>query len=164
MADTRFIYFAIPEDPYLLQKLGEVSLYHTNLDHMLRMTIKSLANLSVDDALDATERTSSSALRERIRKLARQRFGEGEVLLKLEAILERCQRATAKRNELIHSIVGHELDKEPLMRRSGNKWGPLPTVEDLHALTVELFAVAGEVHNARRHGFLHEALEARKAP
>jgi hypothetical protein len=164
MADTRFISFAIPEDPEFLKAIGEVSICHGFLDHMLKMTIKTLAGLSVNEALDATERATAAVLRERVHKLARQRLGEGPALLKLEAILERCRRASASRNEIIHNVVGQELDREPLMRRSGNKWEPLPTVDELRALAVDLQTIAGELNTARRHGFLDEALKSRKAP
>lgn len=162
MADTRFIFFAIPEDPEFLKAIGEVSLCHGHLDHMLKMTIKSLAGLLVEEALDATERATAGVLRERVHKLARQRLGEGPALLKVEAILERCRRASASRNEIIHNVVGHELDGDPLMRREGNKWGPLPTVDELRALAADLQALAKELNDARLHGFIDEALKSRK--
>jgi hypothetical protein len=161
MADTRFIYFAIPTDTEFLKAIGAVSICHAHLDHMLRMTVKTLAELSVDDALDATERTPSVVLRERVHKLARQRLGEGPPLLKLEALLERCRRATGRRNELIHNVVGHELDREPVMRREGNVWGPIPTVEELRALATELQNLAGELNDARLHTWLAEALKSK---
>jgi hypothetical protein len=164
MADTRFIYFAIPEDPEFLKAIGEVSICHGQLDHMLKMTIKTLTGVSVDEALEATERTTAAVLRERIHKLARQRLGDGTALVRLEAILERSRRASASRNDIIHNVVGQELDREPLVRRAGNKWGPLPTVDELRALAVDLQTIAGELNEARLHGFLDAALKSRKAP
>lgn len=130
---------------------------------MLRMTIKTLAELSVDDALDATQNNSSSALRERIRKLARQTIGEGPALLRLEAILERCHRATEKRNELIHSIVGRELDGEiAMLQKRDRTWAPVPPADDVKALAHEIISLAKELNEARRRGFLAEALKSRK--
>jgi hypothetical protein len=163
MADTRFIYFAIPEDPEFLKAIGEVSICHGHLDHMLKMTVKTLTGVSVDEALESTERATAAVLRKRVHKLARKRLGDGAALVRLEAILERCRRASGSRNDIIHNVVGRELDGDPLMRRAGNKWGPLPTVDALRALAVDLQTIAGELNEARLRGFLDEALKSRKA-
>lgn len=64
--------FHIPEDKELLAAFGEVALRHEHLNHILRMTIKTLARLTPDEALDATSYDGSRQLRDRIRKLARQ--------------------------------------------------------------------------------------------
>jgi hypothetical protein len=159
-----FMMFHVPQDKGLLAAIGEVSLRHEHLNHILRMTIKVLARLEINEALDATAYDSSSQLRERIKKLARQRLGEGEPLLKLQAILERCKRATEKRNELIHSVWGQELDGEPARKGASNEWRPLPTVEDLHQLAEEIMRLTGELNEARLEGFLHEALVRRLTP
>jgi hypothetical protein len=155
------ITFHVPTDKDLLAAFGEVALRHEHLTHILRMTIKTLARLRVDEALDATVYDGSRQLRERIRKLARQRLGEGEALLKLQAILERCRRATDRRNELIHGIWAKELDGEPLRRTNDHSWHPLPTADDLRALAPELQTLTDELNTARLDGFLSEALAKR---
>jgi hypothetical protein len=155
------ITFHVPTDKDLLAAFGEVALRHEHLTHILRMTIKTLARLRVDEALDATVYDGSRQLRERIRKLARQRLGEGEALLKLQAILERCRRATDRRNELIHGIWAKELDGEPLRRTNDHSWHPLPTADDLRALARELQTLTDELNTARLDGFLSEALAKR---
>jgi len=81
------ITFHVPTDKDLLAAFGEVALRHEHLNHILRMTIKTLARLEVGEALDATAYDGSRQLRERIRKLARQSLGEGQPLLKLQALL-----------------------------------------------------------------------------
>ncbi len=63
--------FHVPEDPALRAAFGEVALRHEHLSHILRMTIKTLAGLEVNDALDATAFDGASLLRDRIRKLAK---------------------------------------------------------------------------------------------
>ena len=155
------ITFYVPTDKDLLAAFGEVALRHEHLTHILRMTIKTLARLRVDEALDATVYDGSRQLRERIRKLARQRLGQGEALLKLQAILERCRRATDRRNELIHGMWAKELDAEPLRRGNDHTWHPLPTAEDLRALANELQRLTDELNTARLDGFLSEALAKR---
>jgi len=41
--------------------------------------------------------------RDRIRKLGQMRLGEGAALLKLQAILKRCEAASRKLNDLLHN-------------------------------------------------------------
>ena len=156
--------FHIPEDKDLLAAYGEVTLRHEHLNHVLRMTIKTLARLEVDEALDATVHDSSSQLRERIRKLARQRLGEGEPLLKVQALIERCRQATDRRNDLVHSVWAKELDGEAVRRSNHLGWQRLPTVDELHSLCQEILALTNELNHVRLEGFLHQALAKREAP
>ena len=150
--------FHIPNDTELLAAFGEVALRHEHLNHILRMTIKTLARLRPDEAFDATAFDGAAQMRERIRKLARQRLGEGEALLKLQALLERCRRASDKRNELMHGIWAKELDGEPKRRGSDQNWYPLPTAADLKVLANEIWILADKLNAARLDGFLSEAL------
>jgi len=140
-----------------------MALRHEHLSHILRMTIKTLANLWPQEALDATAYDGARQLRDRVRTLARQRFGEGEVLLKLQAFLERCKRATDQRNELMHTVWAQELDGEPMRRGSDQKHYPLPTIPELQALSGEIDVLARELDTARLEGFLAEALIAHAA-
>jgi hypothetical protein len=155
--------FHVPEDKELLAAYGELSLRHEHLTHILRMTIKTLARLEVSEALDATAYDGAARLRDRIKSLARQRLGEGEALLKLQAILERCKRATDKRNDLIHSVVGKELDGETFRQGNDHNWLPLPTVKELEALGEEISVLTGSLNDARLYGFLAEALAKRSS-
>ena len=154
--------FHVPTDKALLAAFGEVALRHEHLSHVLRMTIKTLANLRPDEAVDATAYDGARQLRARIRKLARQRLGEGEPLLKLQALLERCRRTTDWRNELMHGIWAKELDGEPLRRGSDSNWHPLPSAQDLSDLASEIESLTQAINVARLEGFLSEALLQRK--
>ena len=158
------IMFHVPENKDLLAAYGELGLRHEHLTHILRMTIRTLARLEISEALDATAYDGAAQLRDQIKKLARQRLGEGEALLKLQAILERCKRATEKRNDLIHSVWGKELDGESLRRGNDHKWQSLPTVEELKALGEEIHALTESLNNARLDGFLAKALVKRSLP
>lgn len=156
--------FHVPEDPNLLAAYGELSLRHEHLTHILRMTIKTLARLEVFEALDATAYDGAARLRDRIKTLARQRLGEGEALLKLQAILERCKRATEKRNDLIHSVWGKERDGETYRRGNDHSWQPLPTIEELKTVGEEIRVLTETLNDARLTGFLAEALAKRSLP
>lgn len=158
---TKMMIFHVPEDKVLLAAYGELSLLHEHLTHILRMTIKTLAELDVTEALDATVYDGAARLRERIKTLARQRLGEGVALLKLQAILEQCKRATERRNDLIHSVWGKELDGEAFRRGNDHSWQPLPTAEELIALGEEIRVLTNSLNDARLVGFLAEALAKR---
>ena len=161
---AKMMVFHIPEDANLLAAYGELSLRHEHLTHALRMTIKTLAGLEVTEALDATAYDGAARLRERIKTIARQRLGEGVALLKLQAILEQCKRATEKRNVHIHSVLGKELEGEPLQRSNDHSWKPIPSVEELKILSEEIRILTETLNDARLLGFLGEALAKRPLP
>ena len=158
----RMMTFHVPEDQDLLVTLGIITLRHSHLHHILRMTVKTLAEVSVEQALDATARQGSAELRQRIRKLAKMRLGEGNALIQLQALLERCRRVTEWRNDLVHSIWAQELDGDAKVRTEDHKWKPIPTIDELNALSTELLSLTDELSNARSEGFLAQAIERTK--
>ena len=151
----------LPENLDLLAAVGKVAIRHGQLDHVLRMTVKTITRITTREALDATERQGSAALRARVRKLAKQKVGEGDALVHLDALLARAGRATRRRNELLHALWAAQLDGQGLIRGEDGKWYDHPTVSELDALVSELDAVTRDLNWARLEGFLKEALEAR---
>jgi hypothetical protein len=119
------IYMGVPEDKRVLEAIGKIAIRHGQLDYSMKMAIRTLSGVAIDEAIDATERQSSRDLRERVRRLARKRIGDGEAFVRLEAILERARRATERRNELLHGLSAQELDGDPVMRSSGRAFGPI---------------------------------------
>jgi hypothetical protein len=152
------IIFHVSKDPDLLAAFGELTLRHVHLTYILRMTIKTLTEVEVVEALDATALDSSSLLRERVRKLARKRFGEGSALVKVQALIERCRRATEKRNDYVHSVWAQELDGAAMRRDSRNAWQSIPTIAELSGLSQEILGLTQELNHARLEGFIFEAL------
>ena len=162
MVASTFMVFAVPEDAAWLQSLGVVTIRHGHLDRVLRLTIKTLAGVTVREAIDATTRENSSVLRGRIRKLAKQRLGDGAPLVKLQALLTRAQRATDRRNRLIHEVCGRILDEpDAQLLADDHTWKPLPSVTELDDLASELDAIVRELNNARLGGFILLALNER---
>jgi hypothetical protein len=159
------ITFSLPNDEALLAAIGKVAIRHGQLDYVLKMMVKSIERLRIREGLDATERQSTSELRQRVRKLAKQKFGEGPALVRLDALLTRSRRATDRRNELLHGLWAVDLaDGREVFRHEGHDWGEQPTVANLEALADELAAIAGELNSARLEGFIKEALEQRGQP
>jgi hypothetical protein len=158
---TPIIEFHVPENPEWLKAFGRVSVVHTHLDHVLRLMIKTLANVAAEVALSATESEGSAVLRDRIKKLAKQRLGEGAALLKVQDTVERCRRVTQRRNDLIHSTIASDwlgVDEEARMYRAGFPVAPLPTVKELESLEKEMGQLIAEIEQARLVGWLAEAL------
>jgi len=158
---STMIMFHVPGDRELLAAFGEMALRHEHLNYILRMTIKTLAGLTPQEALDATINDGSGQLRDRIRKLARQRLGEGQPLIKLQALIRRCQRATDKRNEFVHSVWAKELDGEAQLRNSDHSIRSLPTIQELSTLSSEIQELTNTLNQARLDGFLSQALTKR---
>jgi hypothetical protein len=151
--------FHVPEDQPLLAAIGEVTLRHEHLTHILKMTIKSIAELSPREAVDATQYEGPRTIRERIQKLARQKLGEGESLLKLQALLTRAGRLSERRNALTHGLCAQELDGDPGIMEEFGVLRPLPSVDELNSLAKEIEALTNELNEARLYGFLKIALE-----
>jgi hypothetical protein len=155
----QMISFHIPEEPELLATLGEVALRHVQMNHILKMTIKTLTNLTPEEAIAATKYESSSQLRDRIKKLARKQLGEGAPLLKLQAIMTNCERLTTKRNELVHGLWAKELDGDAHIRDAYGKTRPLPKPQELKELAMELEQLTYRLNFERLEGFLKQALD-----
>lgn len=149
----------LPTDERLLGALGRIAILNSHLERVLRMTIKSIENMTSEQALDATRRLGARELRKIIIKLAKKKLGEGSELMRLRAIIGRAERAAEQRNELVHRVWSHSLDGSPGLLDDRGHLMPMPSAADLDALAGELAAVAQELNQARLKGFLKEALD-----
>lgn len=158
MTAARFVSFHVPQDQELLAAFGEVALRHEHMNHILRMTIKSLAGLTPAEALAATRYESSRQLRDRAKVLARKRLGEGRPLLKLQAMLNTCGSLTDKRNNLVHGLWAKELDGDAHVRDAEGCARPLPMLQELRQLAKEIEDHTKIFNFERLEGFLAKAL------
>ena len=62
----------VPSDFKVLRAMGRVTAAHANLELVLKMCVKSLARLSVEEAMLAKDRASTSEVRGCVRRLFRQ--------------------------------------------------------------------------------------------
>jgi hypothetical protein len=159
---AKMISFHVPQDSELLAAVGEVAIRHEQLSHILKMTIKSLTGVAPEEALKATTHEGSAQLRDRVRKNARKRLGEGAPLVKLQAILADCKRLTDKRNDLVHGLWAQELDGDAHIRDSYGNAKPIPTTTELRELAQELAELTGRLNTERLEGFLFQALSKRE--
>ncbi len=81
-----------PDDPNLLEAAGKVALAHGQLELMLRMTIKTIDCLSVQDALNLTAKRKNSQLRKDIEKKFFQRTNDVNARKTLLDLLVKCKK------------------------------------------------------------------------
>ena len=166
MATTRktkspMIQLKPPDDPDWLAAYGKVAAHSALLDLVMSMTIKSITEVSVENALRATRRTTAWALRERVRKLAKDRLGDGPAFIELEAILCLAEEWAEERNSLIHSVFARDEAGNPIIQDPVRGHLTIPTVKELETLASQIEHVHGMLNLSRLKGSLRAALEKR---
>ena len=106
----------LPSEETVLGAVGHVAIRHGQLTNVLKMTVKSILGLPVREALDGTARQSFRELKRRVRHLAKQRIGDGTALICLDALLQRAQLMTDRRNDFIHSLWSKDAQDNPVIR------------------------------------------------
>lgn len=155
------ISFHVPEDKELLSALGVVTLRHEHLNHILKMTIKSIADITPEEAFYALKYEGSRSLRQRVNKLGKKELGESKALLKLQSILGRAEIVTEKRNKFIHGLWAKEPDGDAGIMAVPGELHPLLTIEKLKKLANEIAEIIQELNEARLGGFIKQRLEER---
>jgi hypothetical protein len=157
----RAVSFADPQDPEIVKAIGVIALRQARLDYSLRMVVQSLSTLPPDRRPKITFRVCSRDLRERIVRLARERFGSDDVLSYLEAALEECETATARHNEIMHRIVARQIDgaRNASMKNDSREEKPAPSAEEFRGLSDAVTQLVDNLDDGRMHGYLHEAMQ-----
>jgi hypothetical protein len=153
---------AIPEHPGLTEAIGRVTIAHTHLELILRYTVKTLAGLSVKDALDATQGERISDIRRRIRRLFAETKPTDSELIRLDALLGAARRLSEKRNTVLHSAWSETPAHQAVMKGEDYRWNPAPSNQEVNALTDEILVLVKKINDARLRGFLYEATKRRK--
>jgi hypothetical protein len=151
--------YGLPNSEKVLAAIGRIAIRHGQLENALRRVLGDLAGVTENEALDATAFTNTRELRIRVRKLAKQRFGDGPLLVRLDSLLERARRASDGRNELVHSTWASENGKV-VVRNARHEYLPMPKVEVLEENLKELTDITLELANSRSAGgFIEEAIK-----
>jgi hypothetical protein len=157
-----FIIYDEPHDAAILETVGRVAFRHGHLHYEMRLLLKSLTEVTVAEAMDATARDSFGSLCDRVRKLARQRLGEGPDLIRVQALIECAKRETQKRNDVIHSVCGRDIDgSDAVLLGEGGVLRPFPSVDEMTRWAATFAALASAIGNARQGGYIQAALRAR---
>jgi hypothetical protein len=113
--------FYVPDDDILCE-LGRLQLRHSHLDHTLRLGIKRLLGISIDDPGYWNEtRGMSAGLRARARELIAERYGNDDNMAgTLNKVLDDAEEATTLRNRLLHSVWIKAPGGEPVLHDRDN--------------------------------------------
>ena len=133
--------YYMPADE-VLRELGRLQVVHSHLDHALRLGIKRMLGLSIDDPGYWTEtRGMAGALRERLRQLIVERYrGDENTADMLNKVLDDAEEATEARNRVVHAAWMKTPEQGPFLHDRDNslrdhvKYEP-PTQIDLAELS-----------------------------
>lgn len=97
--------FYVPDDD-ILRELGRLQIRHSHLDHTLRLAIKRMLGIPIDDPGYWNEtRGMAAQLRARTRKLIAERYSDdADMTDTLNKVLDDAEMATNLRNRLLHSV------------------------------------------------------------
>src|SRR4051812_30835207 len=113
--------FYMPDDDALLCAVGRVIILHGHLDHMLRLGIKRMLGISIDDpGYMSQTHGMTRTLRNRVRSLIDVRFvGEPERKEALISLLDIAEQLSEHRHTLAHAVWMREPGQEPLLHDRG---------------------------------------------
>lgn len=154
--EARKVLLVLPDDVELLKAAGRVAFAHGQLELALQMTVKTLAGISVREALDATDTMKAYELREKIKKLFRQKTKNEVSKSKLDALLNKAKRLSERRNKFIHRPWAKNAQGEWVVKDEEHEWGPPPSVEELNLLASDISQAMNEFNDARLRGFVKE--------
>jgi len=124
------------------------------------MTYKTLSNLAVKEALDATAGMKNWQLRDETKKLFNQHTRDRVLRARLQAILGECRRLSERRNDLIHNAWAIAGDGSAVVKSPDHQWMPAPTSEDLNQLALEITELTERLNRERLHGFIQDVVSA----
>lgn len=125
-------------EPALLAGVARVVITQSQMDEVMRLTIKDLAGISITDpGYEKLVKGGAKDLREKIAKKAKERFPEiPELHDKFACILAKAEDVTDQRNVLVHGIWTQSADDSedhgPHIRDKGLRY-PIPTLEPIES-------------------------------
>jgi hypothetical protein len=152
------ISLGLPKDPAVLVAIGKLAIRHGQLDHGLKLTIRSIRRISVEQALTDTKRKSVHQLQALVEEHARDRFGEVPILVRIRELLHLSRQATDHRNSVLGDFWATGSDGAPIPVPERHPRA-LPRVAELEAVADNLLSVVRELDHERHHGCLREATE-----
>lgn len=156
---TKQIEFNIPEDKEVQSALGVLVVRHGHLEYLLRLTVKSLLQLPIHEALTQTNKKGVKALREKIEKEAKERLRQGIALDKLLDFLKRSWEASDKRNIFVHNLWASERGGPLMIQNDDFSWSRPPSSREIEDLSRKIQTITHELNKDRKNGDLSEALK-----
>lgn len=148
----------VPDEPDLQAALGRLAIAHTHLEFVLRYCVKTIADLSVEGALDATEGERISDLREAIKRLFKERRPTEIERTSLNELLGRAKRFSRKRNEYLHRVWSQTEAGKAIVATEDHGWKKAPSKEEIDSASQETLELVAELNFARNEGFISEVI------
>lgn len=153
---------AIPTKPGLIEALGRLAIAHTHLELILRYTVKTLSELSVTEALDATNRNRISDVRNKIKRLFKEKKPLPSEEVQLDALLGESTRLSQERNDYLHSAWSETESGEALLKQENYQWGPAPSQSEVDHIASSILQLGRKINDARLHGFISQVVKRHK--
>ena len=133
--------FYVPDDD-ILRELGRLQVLHSHLDHTIRLAIKRMLGISIDDPGYWNEtRGMAAELQERARELITERYSDDDDTADiLNKAFDDAEEATMLRNRVLHSVWMKAPGEEPVLHDRDNTLKghvvyQLPTIGNLASVS-----------------------------
>jgi hypothetical protein len=153
------ISLGLPNDPSEVVAIGKVAIRHGQLNHGLKLTIRSIRGISVEQALAETKRKSVHQLQALVEEHARDRFGEAPILVRIRELLHMSRQATEHRNSVLGDFWAAKSESAP-DRAPEKKPRGSPRVAELEVVPENLLSVVKQLDHERHRGCLQDTTEA----
>jgi hypothetical protein len=161
------IRLSLPEDKALLEAAGRAALAHAHLEHVLRLTIKTLSGMRQRDTLITMNKVSVHNVREVIQHLFAEKVqNKGWKLQRakdakaiLAKMLDKAAKASGRRNKCIHRPWAKDQNGQLYSKNDAHQWSSPPTAADLKKLANDILEVASEFSEARLEGIIFQISE-----
>ena len=151
--------FYMPDDD-ILRELGRLQVRHSHLDHTLRLAIKRMLGISIDDPGYWNEtRGMAAGLRARARELIAERYrNDDDTAGTLSKVLDDAEVATTLRNRLLHSVWMKAPEGKPVLHDRDNTLKlhvgfRLPTVEQVASVSERVERIQRVLNHITRKRF-----------
>lgn len=158
---SHMVEFGIPDDPEWLAAVGRLALRHAQLEHVQRLTVKTIEGLTVEEADNLLAHKGAKTVRIRIEESFAKKITQPEPRKELADLLEKCRKASQDRNNILHAVWVYDPNDTPLFRPKAGEWGPPPSIPEIEQVEKTILAVTYELNTARLRGFIRAALEGR---
>src|ERR1700759_1672394 len=98
-----------PKDPVVVVAIGRVAIRRGQLNHGLKLAIRSILGTSVEQALAATKRKSPYQLQALVEEHARNRFGDAPESDRIRELLQKSRQATDHHSSIMENLWATEL-------------------------------------------------------
>lgn len=150
---------AIPQHQGLLEALGRLAIAHTHLELILRYCVKTIAEQSIQEALDATEGERISDLRLKIKQLFKDRKPTSSEKNSLDALLGQAKRLSERRHSYLHRAWSETHAGHAVVKGEDHLWGPAPSSSEVEGVASEILTLGETLNHERLHGFIRDVVQ-----